>query len=78
MNPAENTQALREIRQQVETHCMCAKFIEEPTAYVVYYPAGMWPNGCKGSFNRFSGRAAALRRMLEVMERHWKENGIQS
>jgi hypothetical protein len=76
LTPHENMENLKAALTALKTHHMCARFIEEPTAYIVYYPPGMYPHGCRASFNRFSGRIHAVNRMLSVMDRPWKENGI--
>ena len=59
---------------KVKAHPMCAKFVIEGGYYIVYYPPGMHPNGARVS--KAMGSARALQRLLEVMERHWYENGI--
>lgn len=74
MTVTENTLRLNKALAAVKAHCMCFRFFEDSTHYTVHYPAGMFPDGCRASLGM--GRAKALEKMLEVMERHWNENGI--
>jgi predicted carbohydrate-binding protein with CBM5 and CBM33 domain len=74
MNLKENIQAVTDAKEKLETHCMCAKFEETETHFKIAYPVCMYPNGAQAS--KSMGKAAALLRLLEVAERHWKENGI--
>jgi len=68
----ENIKAVNVATMKVGEHCMCAKFIEDPTHYTVYYPPGFYPNGAR--VDKRMGKAYALNRLLEVMERHYQEN----
>jgi hypothetical protein len=70
----ERMDAVADLVAEVKDHPMCAHFIDEGANYVVYYPDGMYPNGARASTGM--GKALALSRLLQVMERHWKENGI--
>lgn len=56
----------------VKDHCMCARFEDEGGKYRVIYPEGYFPEGVQVS--QAMGKAAALEKMLEVLERHWKES----
>lgn len=75
MNPQQNAERVRKLIAEVEEHPMCAKFEFVDGLYRVLYPVGFYPNGAQASIGE--GRAVALQRLLQVMERHWKENGIK-
>lgn len=75
-SPRENMARVETLEREVQDHPMCGRFIHERGAYVVYYPDGMFPNGVRASIGM--GKALALSRLIEVMERHWKENGIHA
>lgn len=60
---------------QVRAHPMCLTFEDDGRYFRVIYPAGMYPNGAQSSYG--DGKAAALTRILNVMERHWRKHGIQ-
>jgi hypothetical protein len=69
-----NIEAVAVAKAEVKNHCMCYEFSEDRHYFTVYYPADMYPNGARVA--RSMGDAKALGRLVEVMERHWKENGI--
>lgn len=71
----ENIERLQKVMAEVKDHPMCAKLEDSGSRYTIFYPAGMYPNGSTAAYNEM-GKAKALSRLLEVMERHWKENGI--
>ena len=71
----ENISEVKRLEALIESHCMAAQFIKEKGCYLVYYPEGMFPNGAQARYN-IGGKAVALTRLLEVIERHWIENGI--
>lgn len=75
-NPHENMARVETLEREVQDHPMCGRFIRERGAYVVYYPAGMFPNGARASIGM--GKALALSRLIGVMERHWMENSIHA
>jgi hypothetical protein len=62
--------AASEAEQAVREHCMCLRFETTGTHYRVIYPDGYFPQGVQAS--KRMGKAEALTRMLDVMERHWK------
>lgn len=66
----ERTQAVLTAKSLVTEHCMCAKFEDLGSKFRVIYPEGYFPDGVQVSTEM--GRAAALGKLLEVMERHWK------
>ena len=70
----ENMALVEEARQAVLNHPMCAHFSANAGYYMVYYPPGMFPEGARTPYS--TGQRAAYQRLLVVMERHWKENGI--
>lgn len=53
---------------------MCAKLIETDYNVTVLYPDGYFPNGSRVSFA--AGKAVAFGKLLEVMERHWKDSFV--
>lgn len=71
---AERTAQVAERRELVEAHCMCAKMDETPHSVTVYYPVGYFPNGARVATTGEGGKFVALGRLLDVMERHWKES----
>lgn len=74
MSVTENIAKVIKAKEAIMAHCMCARFVEEGRHYAVYYPEGFFPAGVRA--HKGMGKAAALGRMLEVMERHYKENSI--
>lgn len=74
MSVTENIAKVITARKEVEAHCMCARFVDERQHFAVYYPEGFFPAGVRA--HKDMGKAVALRRILAVMERHYKENSI--
>lgn len=72
MKIAENIDAVQAALAAVKDHPMCAKFETIDGKFRVIYPCGMFPDGVQVSFG--NGKAIALERMLNVMERHWVSN----
>lgn len=68
---AERTELVRKLKKEIVSHPMAARFSEDRGCYLVFYPEGFFPDGARVS--KGMGKAKALARMLEVMERHWKE-----
>jgi hypothetical protein len=66
----ERTEAVVAAKKLVTEHCMCAMFGDLGGKFRVIYPEGYYPDGVQVSTEM--GRAAALGKLLEVMERHWK------
>jgi hypothetical protein len=58
----------------VKEHCMCARFTETDSHYIVMYPAGMVLDGAQSS--KGEGKAIALSRLLSAMEKHWIQSGV--
>lgn len=54
----------------VRQHCMCRQFIEEPTRYVILYPAGYQRDGICASKSVGDNRALGL--LLVSMEQDWQ------
>lgn len=71
---AERAEAVNALRHTVKEHCMCTKFEDDGARFRVIYPCGMFPDGVQASYG--GGKAVALSRMLDAMERHWKANGV--
>lgn len=74
MTVRERTKLVSDLVQQVKDHCMCAKFTEDKSHYLVTFPYGFALDGARVS--KGAGKALALRRMLAVMEREWKANQL--
>lgn len=72
----ERVVAVDILRSKVLDHPMCAKFEEDTARFRVIYPCGMFPEGVQASYG--GGKAVALSRMLDAMERHWKANGVHT
>lgn len=68
----ENVALVNKALADVKDHCMCLKFEEDASHFRVIYPCGYFPEGVQ--VNKGMGKAAALNKMLEVMERHFKNN----
>lgn len=73
MNPRENAAAVQESLRAVQQHCMCARFEDIGGAFQVLYPEGFRLDGVRATYAN-CGKKVALDRMLNVMERHWKED----
>lgn len=65
-------QNINRLIESIKDHCMCAKFEDDGGKYRVIYPEGYFPEGVQCS--QRIGKAVALEKLLEVMERHWKES----
>ncbi len=71
---AERTETVKLAMQNVKEHCMCAKFQDDGYSFTVIYPAGDFAtHGARCDYSR-NGKAWALNKLLEVIERHWKES----
>lgn len=71
--PNENAAAVAQLVAAVKRHPLCLRFSDVSGKYLVIYPAGEFPvDGVQAS--QGGGKAVALARMLEVMERHWVES----
>ncbi len=74
MNVQQNIDRVKELEEKVKAHCMCANFQDTGSYYLVYYPPGMCLDGAQAAYS--CGKAIALERLLDVLERHWKRSGI--
>ena len=72
MNPQENFEKMKALIAAIKDHCMCARFQSMNDRFRVIYPDGYFPNGVQASYS--IGKIAALARILDMMEHHWKEN----
>ena len=64
---------VRRLTDEIKNHPMCAGFSEDRYYFLVEYPAGDFPvHGTRASKSK--GKAAALQRLLPIMERHWRES----
>lgn len=68
-----NKQKVTALIAEIKAHCMCAKFEDDGWKYLILYPPGFQLDGCQAVY-RQSGKAAALERLLLVIERHWRED----
>lgn len=72
MAVSDNINAVAVALEAVKAHCMCLKFEETETHYRVIYPNGFFPDGSQ--VHKGMGKAAALNRLADAMERHWKSS----
>lgn len=70
-----NIEAVDAKLAEVKNHCMCAAFEDNDHQYRVIYPAGMVLDGVQAIYLH-CGKGVALDRMLNAMERHYKESGV--
>lgn len=68
----ENIEDVMIALDNAKSHCMCLKFEETDTHYRVIYPSGYFPEGAQ--VHKGMGKAKALNKLVEVMERHFKNN----
>jgi hypothetical protein len=69
----ENVKKVEELVSQVQAHCMCAVFEDLGGAYRVLYAPGFQVDGVQAVYAR-CGKALALQRILDAMERHWLQD----
>lgn len=67
-----NISTIKKLKKEIREHCMCLRFKETPEYYLVIYPDGFYPEGTR--VNKEGGKIIALERLLNAMERHWKNN----
>lgn len=72
MTVQRNIQSFKDAKAEVLAHCMCFRFEDVGGKFRVIYPDGYFPNGVQVS--KAMGKTKALQRLIEVMERHWKES----
>ena len=73
-NVQENIAKVKLLIDEVKDHCMCAKFQDVGGAFIVIYPYGDFPvDGVRVGYLT-NGKAWALKKMLEKMEKHWIES----
>jgi hypothetical protein len=73
MSIRENIEAVAEAEEAVKAHCMCRAFHMDDYHYRVLYPAGFALDGVQCCYLHV-GKAVALQRLLESMERCWLES----
>lgn len=76
---AANMKLVRDLYDQLKAHPMCRKVKDDGTTIVVTYPAGDWPGGLNGiqcvyGIYKGQGKAWALQRLIDRMERDWLES----
>jgi hypothetical protein len=65
----ENIDNLDNALRSVKNHCMCYRFTENESQYLVTFPAGYQIDGVRAS--KAIGKIEALRRIFDTMERAW-------
>lgn len=73
MNVQKNVQAVKDKLIEVQSHCMCARFEDLGGCYRVLYPCGFQLDGVQAIYAQ-CGKLVALDRILNAMERHWKQS----
>ncbi len=69
----ERTNEVSRLMALVKDHCMCRRFVDEGSSYLVIYPEGDFAvHGTRVSHGM--GKANALQKLLEKMEMHWRES----
>lgn len=71
---AERTNEVAKLMAKVKDHCMCARFVDEGSSYLVIYPEGDFAVGGQRVRHDVGGKAKALEIMLSKMETHWTES----
>lgn len=74
MTIQENIEAVRIMRQTVETHPMCASFEDTGSHYFVLYPRGMCLDGCRVNYSE--SKLRALQRLHARMEKDWRDSCV--
>jgi hypothetical protein len=72
-DPRSNLAEVERLISEVREHPMCLHWRDDHGVYLVIYPEGYYPNGVQAAHSQI-GKAEALRRMLNAMERHWKRD----
>lgn len=73
MTVQDNIAEVKFVLEAVKSHCMCAKFQEDKTHYLVIFPPSDWPvDGIRVA--KDMGKAKALQMMLDKMEKFWLES----
>lgn len=75
MSVQDNIAEVKFALEAVKNHCMCAKFQEDKTHYLVIFPPGDWPvDGIRVANGM--GKVKALQVMIDKMEKFWLESFI--
>jgi hypothetical protein len=73
VNPRQNIERVAHLRAQVREHPMCLQLREDTSGATIVFPAGDFPvNGIHAGYR--DGKAVALKRALDTMERYWLES----
>lgn len=72
MTIRENIESYQDALTAVKQHCMCVRFEDLGGAYRVLYAPGFRLDGVQAVYAKV-GKRAALERMLNAMERHWRD-----
>lgn len=75
----ENIEEVQRAYDEVKAHCMCRAIRDDGCSIVIIYPEGDWPDGKEGIHCTYGvyagqGKAWALKKLLEQMEKDWKES----
>jgi len=73
MSVQQNIEAAESALAAVKSHVMCALFEDLGGCYRVLYPCGFRLDGAQAVYAQ-CGKTVALERLLDAMERHWKED----
>lgn len=69
----DNIEALRVARENVRSHCMCVKLIEERDRFIVMFPPGFVVDAAQMRFaSEGVSKTRALELLLGAMEKYWK------
>jgi len=63
---------VNKLKNTIKNHCMCLHFTETKSYYLVQYPEGFFPDGVRAEFG--TNKTIALKRILDAMEKHWKDS----
>ena len=71
MNVQERIARIDKLREELESHCMCADFMDRGNVYVVIYPPGYtYYQGIQHNLNK--GKIHALEQLLKRCEDDWQ------
>ena len=70
MNVQERIDRINKLLEELESHCMCANFLDHNGVYVVVYPPGFDNPGIHHSLNK--GKIYALEQLLKRCEEDWQ------
>lgn len=71
-----NIQALQDAYDEVIQHPMCRAIHDDGCMIRVLYPAGFQLDGIQCAYGVRNSKTQAYRKILDWMERHWKESQL--